>query len=317
MKILIIGAGVIGSFNAARLTRAGVDVTLLARGSRLAELEAHGVRLEDFRSRLRTTTRVKLVDRVDPDDAYDLAVVIVRRNQLASVLPMLAQAHRIPSVLFLGNSATGPELLVDALGKDRVLTGMVNAGGERERDTGVVRYLWSKSMPLVFAELDGRRSSRTAAIRDVFTRAGLPAHAVRNVEAAQKTHAAGLPGFAGAVYAAGGVRQLAHSPRLIRLFVAAYREALRGLRADGTPITPRSNRLVEWIPQPVLVFALRFFINTRLAVVGGERHAMAAPDEMKELADEIQTILDRTRTPSPASSALAHEIEGKLAVASR
>jgi len=165
MKILIIGAGVIGSFNAARLTRAGVDVTLLARGSRLAELEAHGVRLEDFRSRLRTTTRVKLVDRVDPDDAYDLAVVIVRRNQLASVLPMLAQAHRIPSVLFLGNSATGPELLVDALGKDRVLTGMVNAGGERERDTGVVRYLWSKSMPLVFAELDGRRSSRTAAIR--------------------------------------------------------------------------------------------------------------------------------------------------------
>jgi len=316
MKVLIIGAGVIGSFNAARLTRAGVDVTLLARGSRLAELKAHGVRLEDFHSGLRTTTRVKLVDRVGPDDAYDLAVVIVRRNQLASVLPMLAQASRIPSVLFLGNSATGPELLVDALGKDRVLTGMVNAGGERERDTGVVRYLWSKSMPLVFAELDGRPSARTDAIQDLFARAGLPAHTVRNVETVQKTHAAGLPGFAGAVYAAGGVRQLAHSPRLIRLFVAAYREALRGLHADGTPITPRSNRLVEWIPQPLLVFALRFFLNTRLAVVGGERHAMAAPDEMKEIADEIQAILDRTHTPSPASIALNHEIEGKLAVAS-
>jgi ketopantoate reductase len=84
----------------------------------------------------RTTTRVRLVDRLGPEDEYDLAVVIVRRNQVASVLPMLAQAHRIPSVLFLGNSATGPEHLVNALGKDRVLTGMVNAGGERERDTG-------------------------------------------------------------------------------------------------------------------------------------------------------------------------------------
>lgn len=316
MKVLIIGAGVIGSFNAARLTRAGVDVTLLARGTRLAELEAHGVRLEDFRTGLRTTTRVKLVDRLDPDDAYDLAVVIVRRSQVASVLPMLAQARRIPSVLFLGNSATGPELMVDALGKDRVLTGMVNAGGERERATGVVRYLSSKRMPLVFGELDGRPSARTAAIEELFVRAGLPARTVKNVEAVQKTHAAGLPGFAGAVYAAGGVRQLAHSPGLIRLFVAAYREALRGLRADGTAITPLANRLIEWIPQPVLVLALRFFLNTRLAVVGGERHAMAAPDEMKELADEIEAILERTHTPSPASSALTREIDRRLAIAS-
>ena len=110
----------------------------------------------------RTTTRVRLVDRLGPEDEYDLAVVIVRRNQVASVLPMLAQAHRIPSVLFLGNSATGPEHLVNALGKDRVLTGMVNAGGERGRDTGVVRYLWWKAMPLVFAELarDSRHRSR-------------------------------------------------------------------------------------------------------------------------------------------------------------
>jgi hypothetical protein len=172
----------------------------------------------------------------------------------------------------------------------------------------VVRYLWWKAMPLVFAELDGKPSARTAAILDLFTRAGLPAHTISNVEAAQKTHAAGLPGFAGAAYAAGGVRQLAHSPHLIRMFVAAYREALRGLRADGTPITPASNRLVEWIPQPLLVFTLRFLLNTRLAVVGGERHAMAAPDEMKEVADEIQAILDRTHTPSPASSAMNHEI---------
>jgi 2-dehydropantoate 2-reductase len=68
MKVLIIGAGVIGSFNAARLTQAGVDVTLLARGSRLADLKANGVTLEDFRTGQRTTTRVRLVDRLGPED---------------------------------------------------------------------------------------------------------------------------------------------------------------------------------------------------------------------------------------------------------
>jgi ketopantoate reductase len=47
MKVLIVGAGVIGSFNAARMSDAGRDVTLLARGRRLADLREHGVALED------------------------------------------------------------------------------------------------------------------------------------------------------------------------------------------------------------------------------------------------------------------------------
>jgi 2-dehydropantoate 2-reductase len=46
MKTLILGAGVIGSFNAARLTAAGQDVRLLARGSRLTDLRQYGVVLE-------------------------------------------------------------------------------------------------------------------------------------------------------------------------------------------------------------------------------------------------------------------------------
>lgn len=48
MKILTVGAGVIGSFNPARLTDAGQDVNLLARGRRLADLREHGIVLEDF-----------------------------------------------------------------------------------------------------------------------------------------------------------------------------------------------------------------------------------------------------------------------------
>jgi len=46
-KVLVIGAGVIGSFNAARLKDGGKDVTLLARGQRLEDLREHGVVLED------------------------------------------------------------------------------------------------------------------------------------------------------------------------------------------------------------------------------------------------------------------------------
>jgi hypothetical protein len=114
-RVLIIGAGVIGGFDAARLKRGGVDVTLLARGRRLAELREHGVVLEDALSGRHSITHVPLVDRLEPTDEYDLAVVIVRRNQICSVLPMLARNQNIPSVLFLGErrqhlSHTGRQL---------------------------------------------------------------------------------------------------------------------------------------------------------------------------------------------------------------
>lgn len=43
MRTLMVGAGVIGSFNAARLKEGGQDITLLARGHRLADLHRRRV----------------------------------------------------------------------------------------------------------------------------------------------------------------------------------------------------------------------------------------------------------------------------------
>ncbi len=67
MRVLILSAGVISSFNAARLTQAGQDVTLLARGRRREDQREHGVVLEDFRTRQCTTTHVPLIDRSTTD----------------------------------------------------------------------------------------------------------------------------------------------------------------------------------------------------------------------------------------------------------
>ena len=312
MKVLIIGAGVIGSFNAARLKQGGVDVTLLARGRRLADLREHDVVLEDAFTRRRSVTQVPLVEQLEPDDQYDLAIVIVRRNQIASVLPMLAQNQNIPSVLFLGNNAAGQGDIIEALGPARVLIGVVNAGGEREGY--VVRYIHSRRLPLMISELDGGSTPRAQAIVQLFRDAGLNARLARNLDAFLKTHAAGLPAFAGALYMCGGdVRRLARTPESLRLLVRSYREALRALHKLGVPIVPSATRILEWIPMALLVTALRLSFDTNLAVVGGERHANGAPDEMKEIADEFREIVRRADLPSPASELLFQEIDKRLA----
>ena len=227
---------------------------------------------------------------------------------------MLAQNHRIPSVLFLSNNAAGSQDIIQALGRLRVLIGMPNAGGERRGH--VVRYVWWRRLALMFGELVDLPTSRTDTILRLFRSAGLPARVVKNVDAYQKTHVAGVPSLAGAIYMAGGdIRRLADMPEVLRLYVRAFREALRALRAVGIPLKPSATRLVERIPEAILVLALRLFNRTRLAVVGAEAHANAAPDEMKELGDELKVILRQSGLPSPASDALFAQVEARFQTA--
>ena len=300
MKVLVIGAGVIGSFNAARLVRGGVDVTLLARGDRLAALREHGIVLAHWRSGQRSVTPVPVVDRIDAGAGYDLAVVVVRRDQVAAVLPMLAAAPDIPSVLFVGNNLAGSADMASALGGRRVLTGMANAGGQRDGQT--VRYIWTRRLPLLFGERTRVVTTRARAIAEMFSGAGLPARAVNDAEGYQKTHAAGLPAFAGALYSAGGdVRRLSHRVDLLDMFITGYRDALRAVAADGRVIRPWITRALTMTPQLVLRKAMRRFLDTPLAVVGGQAHALAAVGEMGELSEELRVILRRTQVRSPAN----------------
>jgi 2-dehydropantoate 2-reductase len=61
VRILIAGAGVIGSVYGARLLQAGHDVVMLARGARLTDLQREGLVVEDAQSAQRTVLAVSAV----------------------------------------------------------------------------------------------------------------------------------------------------------------------------------------------------------------------------------------------------------------
>ena len=131
-KILVYGAGPLGSLFAARLQKGGNDVSILARGQRLDDLRQHGVVLVDAQTKVQTITHVNVVEELKPDDAYDLVLVIMRKNYVLDILPILAANRRTPNILFLSNNAAGPDAYVEALGKERVLIGFPNSAGYRE-----------------------------------------------------------------------------------------------------------------------------------------------------------------------------------------
>jgi 2-dehydropantoate 2-reductase len=313
MRILVIGAGVIGSFNAARLHGAGHEVALLARGRRLAQVRERGVELEDALSGARSVERVTAVEVLAPDDAYDLVVVAVRHNQIASVLPILAASQRTPIVLVMGNSASGPAEL-SALGTDRVLRAQANLGGELH--DGVVRYLWASWLPLEFCELDERPSPRGETVIAAFARAGITARRTSDFDASLRTHVVTLAPIAAALYAKGGdVRRLAHSRTALRLWVQASREGLHAMRATRRRIVPPVVRAVDWLPEWLMVYAMGRFLDTRLAEVGLGGHANAAVDEVKDLADALRRdVLGPAGLPTPASDRLYRILDARYAL---
>ena len=86
MKILVYGALVQGSVYAAQLKRAGNDVVELARGARTEDIRIHGMVLSELPHGANVATQVDVVvQRLDPSDYYDLALVAVRRNQLGDI----------------------------------------------------------------------------------------------------------------------------------------------------------------------------------------------------------------------------------------
>lgn len=306
MKILIYGAGVQGSFFAARLHQAGHEVSVLARGQRLADIREHGIILEHGLTGERSRTDVHVVEHLAPDDAYDWVLVTVRKNHLPPVLPVLAANAHTPNVLFMMNNAAGPAEMVQALGADRVLLGFPGAAGVREG--AIVRCAAGPSegtATITVGELDGTETPRleqlVAALRD----AGILVRIEPNMDAWLKTHVALVSPVVNALYMAGSdIYRLAATRDAVLLIVRAIREGLQVLRTLHIPIRPPALQLVALVPEPILVAILQRVLASRVAELAIEGHAKAARDEMAWLAEEFQALVLSAGCDTPAIDSL-------------
>jgi 2-dehydropantoate 2-reductase len=308
VRIFVYGAGNIGRLYAARLCASGQEVSILARGRRLEEIREHGILLEDAASGERTATRVRAVERLDPDDACDLVLAALPGNALPGVLPDLA-AHAGTSVLFFGNNVAGPQALARALGGERVLLGFPGAAGMPVH--GRIRYLVlsAREQPTTIGELDGSRSPRIAAIAEVLRGSGFPVSICSDMDAWLKTHAAEIVPTALALYAAGvDARRLARTRDALVLMLRAIREGYGVLSAHGIPVIPLSHRIFRWLPELLLLPIMRRVIRgegTEIKI----GHARAARDEMESLAAELRALAGKASTATPALDRLARHLD--------
>jgi 2-dehydropantoate 2-reductase len=191
MKICIFGAGAIGGFLAARLTRAGADVSVIARGPHLEAMRRHGIRLisasEDFTVHPQCTS--------DPAEAGPQGYVILTLKA-HSLPPAMAQIEQllgpetalvsaingVPWWYFykIGGELEGTRVrsvdldgtLYERLHPRRAIGCVVYPAAE-VIEPGVIRHTYGDRFPL--GEPDGSKSARCAALAEIVIAAGLKA----------------------------------------------------------------------------------------------------------------------------------------------
>lgn len=110
MRILIYGAGIQGSYLAHSLMKGDNQVTLLARGKRKEELLSDGVVLYHRLQRKLTKDNIRVIEKLQPEDKYDLIFVTMKYSDFPAIIEPLAK-NCSQTILFIGNqlNATGLE----------------------------------------------------------------------------------------------------------------------------------------------------------------------------------------------------------------
>lgn len=140
MHLAVIGAGAIGSALAAGIASDGGEVTLVARGSRLAWLRHHPQELE--RAGQVTQVSIAATDWSGLAQPVDLAILCIKTGDLAAALaalgPRLAPGA---CVVTLQNGVEAPDHVAEALPEAAVVAGRVHGffelDGQRLRHVGV------------------------------------------------------------------------------------------------------------------------------------------------------------------------------------
>jgi len=303
MKILVYGAGVIGSVYAAYLHHGGHEVSVLARGRRLADIRQRGILVEASASGRRLEARVSVVEALEPEHAYDLVLVAMQKGHIASVLPVLAANRNTPTLVFLGNNAGGPDPLVDALGTDRVLMGFPGFGGYFEGP--LVRYASqdgeAEPLGLTLGELDGRTTPRIRAIAQSFSDAGIEVAVEPNIDAWLKAHVAMVVPILFALRRhEGDNRALARDRATLRLMATAVKEGLTALQSLGYPINPFRLRTIIWLPLFITVAIFGKIIGSDFAKVAFVGHAKTAAAEFDLLIQELRALVAESGWTTPA-----------------
>ena len=229
MRVVILGAGGVGSVIAGHLARIGRDVVMIARPSHAQAVQENGLQLtglSDFR------VQVPAYSDASHLESADVLLIAVKTKDMQRALDGVKHL-KIGCVASLQNGVVKNDQMVQVFGPDKVVGATTMIGATLVKD-GEVNYTLDGIT--FFGERDSTRSDRVDQIAQTFLDAGLKAAAVENIVSIEWTKQAIQNPFAPlAAITRLPVHLVWSSPELATLSVHMFREV--AAVADALHIT--------------------------------------------------------------------------------
>lgn len=304
MRWTVIGAGVIGQAYAGRLAAAGESVRLVARGSTLAELREHGVRLVQDGAVSRPPVTVGDADEAAAAPA-DVVVLAVRADQLDAALPLadrLAAAAPEATIMTLVNLVDRADELA-ARWPGRLVPAFSGLGGGRTPAGVEIHEVGAQATAV------GRAHGRHEPIVAALDAAGFTTAVEPDMDSWLRCHAVFVAGISAAILDAGGAEALAADRTRVAAMVRGVRDGLRALARRGHRIVPGPIRTVfTRLPVPLATMIWRRLIAGPTGTVSIEPHLRAT--ERTETALLLERAQGLVGAEAPRFAALVARATG-------
>lgn len=281
MKVLIYGAGVIGSLYAVLFSKnENVDVSIYARGHRLENLRENGLRYYDKGAV--QTADVRIVGAVKNDDVYDIIFLTVRENQLYKALEELCD-NESRTIVTMVNSLDDYRKWEDICGKGKIIPAFPGAGGSV--DDGILNAGLTPALiqPTTFGEISGKKTKRTSELSELFHSSHIPYQRVPDMHLWQLCHLAMVVPIADAYYESSEPENAGADSKLMTKTAGEIKRNMKWLKVHHGKLSPKKFYMFTLLPKRLLAKGLAITFRSEFGDRFMYRHAMNAPDEMMEL----------------------------------
>ncbi|MCR5794147.1 MAG: hypothetical protein K6G61_02200 [Solobacterium sp.] len=311
MRILVYGAGVIGSNLAADLYASGKDVTLLARGAWADVIEKNGLTIESAITHRKKNFRIPVIRSLKKTDLYDVIFVVLRSTQADSVTDVLRE-NISRNIVFTGNSLSAEKTAEKLKGRN-VMFAFYMAAGRREEDR-VVSFTMKK---ITIGQLEDSMANEEL-VRRIFSDTKIRVTYEPNMGDYLLCHAAFVVpvGFA-CYHCDGDLGRIKNDKEYLNRIIDANIEGYQAIENAGHVILPASDQDYHSSRYRKLCYAVyKVMCSTPIGTICASNHAMNAADEMLSLSCELKRFFDGTGAEYPVykeleADALEHLQNGK------
>lgn len=299
MKILIIGAGVLGS-NLAHSIKKGNDVTILARGKTYENLKNNGLIIKHKLGK-RTVDYFNVINKLDEDDIYDVIFIASRFSALDDIVAIV-EKNKSKNVVFVGNNMFA-EKYVNISNKNVLFAFFMAAG---KKYNGYINSICLNKIPI--GRVDGRNIDNEF-IKSIFKKTRIKVIIENKMNDYLKTHAcAVLPLIFASYKANGNLKLLKNDKEYSILIMDAIIEGYDVLKKLGYEILPKGEYENCVNKKNLCAFIYRFMFSNFIGKMCISDHAMSAREEFMMMANEFEKLKEKSKLETKTYDKLKLEL---------